>query len=515
MRKLQVIKNVSSSWIMLATNIVVGIFLAPFILHHLGDAAFGIWVLIFSITGYYGLFDFGIRSSVLRYFSRSLAANDREELGKIINTSLFSYSCVGALTFVFTLVLVPHIDKLFHITPDFDSTARSLLLMVGGAVALGFPLEISGSLLEGLQRFDIVNLSGIVATALRGVLIVIVLRHGGGILTVALITVAVPLITSIIRGVIVYRLCPLPFGWQYVDRSTFKKMAGYSSITFMTIVAGRLKFKTDEIIIGSMMSAAAITYFNIGARIVDYAGLVVLGVAQIFLPMSSQSEAVGNTNALRRILILGNRSCSLVILPICATLVILGKSIIEVWVGQRYVATSYPVLVILILATTLMWMQGASTRVLFGMGRHGMLAVVTLVEGIANVALSVLLIRPYGIIGDSLGTAIPMFCSMVFFLPWHMCHQLGVRMSAYLREAYSLPLALCVPMVVVMLLLKHWFVPHNYWQLAFHLTVSGLTYSSGLAWAFSAKRLTHVSPEAGISTELTPTAAVLAADGSF
>jgi O-antigen/teichoic acid export membrane protein len=478
---------------MLATNIVVGIFISPLILHHLGDGAFGIWVLIFSITGYYGLFDLGIRSSVLRYVSRSLAQKDHESLCKVINTGLFSYGCIGALTVVVTLALAPYLDNFFHIAPEFHDTARWLLLMVGASVALGFPAELTGSLLEGLQRFDIINATGIAATLVRAVLIVVAVHYGRGLLTIALITVAAPLATSLIRGLIVQRLCPLNFGLRYVDRATFRQMATYSGITFMTIVAGRLKFKTDEIIIGSMMSAAAITYFNIGARIVDYAGSVVLGVAQVFLPMSSHSEAIGSTDGLRRIFVVGNRLCSLVMFPICASLLILGRSIIEVWVGKRYIAASYPVLVIMILATTLMWAQGASTRILFGIGKHGTLAVVTLIEGISNVILSVLLVRPYGIVGDAIGTAIPLFCTMVFFMPRHLCRHLGVRLSSYLRQTYTLPVLLCVPLVIVMLLMKAWFEPHTYLQLGFHLTVAGLIYGASLAWAFTERRLTQFS----------------------
>src|SRR5882762_7953282 len=65
--KVRALKNVASSWAGLAVNVAVGFFLSPFILHHLGDEAFGLWVLIFSLTGYYGLFDFGIRSSLIRY----------------------------------------------------------------------------------------------------------------------------------------------------------------------------------------------------------------------------------------------------------------------------------------------------------------------------------------------------------------------------------------------------------------------------------------------------------------
>jgi O-antigen/teichoic acid export membrane protein len=58
-RRLEVLKNVGSSWFTLGVSILVGTFLSPFILHRLGDTAFGIWVLIFSVTGYYGLFDLG------------------------------------------------------------------------------------------------------------------------------------------------------------------------------------------------------------------------------------------------------------------------------------------------------------------------------------------------------------------------------------------------------------------------------------------------------------------------
>src|SRR5712692_6089543 len=86
LEKAQIIKNVGSSWFSLGINILVGIFLSPFILHRLGDAAFGIWVLIFSLTGYYGIFDFGIRSSIVRYVSKYTATHDIDEVSRLICT---------------------------------------------------------------------------------------------------------------------------------------------------------------------------------------------------------------------------------------------------------------------------------------------------------------------------------------------------------------------------------------------------------------------------------------------
>jgi O-antigen/teichoic acid export membrane protein len=231
---------------------------------------------------------------------------------------------------------------------------------------------------------------------------------------------------------------------------------------------------------------------------------VVVSLAQIFAPMSSESEAIGQMDRLRKIFVLGNRSCAFLIFPISAILIILGKSVIEVWVGRKYVATSYPVLLIMIVPSTIWLAQAASGRVLFGMAKHGTWALVTLIEGLCNLILSILLVRPYGIVGDALGTAIPLTCSMVFFMPGHLCRKLGIRLGTYLREAYVLPLLTSAPLVVTLLLLHHWFIPHNYWQLGTQLLICGSVYGPGLLWASLTGRALRVGKLAAFPDSKSP-----------
>ena len=490
--KRQIVKNVGSSWFSLGFDVLVGLFLSPFLLHWLGDTAFGIWVLIFSITGYYGLFDLGIRSSVVRYVSKFTATDDIEDLAKLINTSLFTYSCIGILSLLVTVVLSVYVDHIFKIPPEFHSTARWLLLLVGASVGLGFPLGVVGGYLDGLQRFYVNNWANIAGDIARLVLIILAVRHGRGLLTIAAITVILPLILSAIRGVIAYRILPVPFGFKYVDRATFRTMANYSSVTLVIMIATQLKFKTDNIVIGTIISAAAVTYFSIGSRIVSYAQQVVMALAQNFLPLASQSEATGNVERLRKIFLAGNRFCAFTSFPITLTLLMLGKSVIEVWVGKKYVATSYSVLVVLIIPATLMWAQAASGRVLFGISKHRTWAFVTLGEGIANLILSIILVRPYGIIGDALGTAIPLTITMLFFMPVHLCRKLDIRIRTFVREAYTLPVLLCVPLLAALLLMRRWFIPHNYRQLGLQLFIAIVVYGLGLLWAFLTNRALHV-----------------------
>ena len=484
----QILRNVGSSWFALGVNVMVGIFLSPYILHRLGDEAFGLWILIFSFTGYYGLFDLGIRSSIVRYVARYSATEENDELNRLINTAIFSYSGIGLVAASLTLIATYYLNSVFRVPAGFVTTARWLLLMVGVSVSLGFPLGVFSGILEGLQRFYLLNLTNLSSTLLRAVCIVVALRHGGGLLTVALITVSLPLLGSLVNAAAVLRHLRLRFGAQYVSRASLKSIASYSGTTFIIIVAGRLRFKTDAVVIGSFVSAAAITYFTIGSRLVDYASEVVSSLAQIFVPMSSQTHAKGDLDGLRKIFIVGNRACAFIIFPITAIYTILGKSLIEAWVGPKYVATSYPVLLVLLFPTTLMLAQSASGRILWGMAKHKTWALVALAEGVANLVLSIILVQRYGIMGDAIGTAIPLTCSMIFFLPPHLCRLLGLKLRTYLYRTFVFPLALCIPLIAALLLMRRWFVPHRLSQLAVQLVVALAVYGLSLAWAFWTNR---------------------------
>ena len=490
--KIEIFKNVGSSWFALGFSILVGIFLSPYILHHLGDAAFGLWVLVFSITGYYGLFDLGIRSSIIRYVAKYSANNEQVELNRLINTALFSYSGIGVVALLLTFVASSYVGSIFRIPANFHATAQLLLIMVGSAVSLGFPLGIFGGILEGLQRFYVLNSTNVCSNLLRAVLIVVALRHGFGLLTVALITVTLPLLGSLVNAVIVLSILPLHFHPKYLTRATLRRIASYSGATFMIIVASRLRFKTDAMVIGTFVSSVAITYFAIGSRIVDYVGEVVSSLAQIFIPMSSRFEAMGDSEQVKKILIAGNRACALIVFPIAASLIVLGKSVIEVWVGARYIATSYPVLLILLIPTTTMLAQSACGRVLFGIAKHRTLAMAILLEGITNLILSIVLVRRFGILGDAAGTAIPLLCTTLFFLPRHTCHVLGVRVRTYVREAFLLPLGLCAPLVVALLLVRDRFVAHTFIQLVSQISICWAVYGIALVWALRRRRLWQI-----------------------
>jgi hypothetical protein len=98
---------------------------------------------------------------------------------------------------------------------------------------------------------------------------------------------------------------------------------------------------------------------------------------------------------------------------------------------------------------------------------------------------------------------------MLFFLPFHLCKMLSIRVRTFLRQAYALPVAICAPMIVVLLLLRRWLVPHSLLQLSFHVLTGGAVYTLGLLWAYlsgAALRVGNLAPLGGRATPevLTP-----------
>jgi len=300
-------------------------------------------------------------------------------------------------------------------------------------------------------------------------------------LTLVFITVALPLLSNLAYAWRVMRAMALKFGARYVDWATFRQIFHYGSYSFVSQLAFRLRYQSDPVIIGAMLSASAITYFSIGSKLLTYAWSPLAGLGQIFTPMASHFDATGDRERLRKLFVQGNRACALVIFPASILLLVLGKPLIDVWVGARY-ESSYVILVILLIPSILYDIQGGSRQILFGMGRHRALAIVNVTEGVVNVVMSIVLIRYWGIVGDALGTAIPLMCSAIFFLPLYLCRLLGVRLKDFLKDAYLLPLALSAPLAAVLLFMYRLFRPRNIVELAAQVAAGGVVYGVGLLW---------------------------------
>jgi O-antigen/teichoic acid export membrane protein len=137
-----------------------------------------------------------------------------------------------------------------------------------------------------------------------------------------------------------------------------------------------------------------------------------------------------------------------------------GKPFIEVWMGTEYL-DAYPVLAILVLGVTFALWQTISINLLFGISKHKIIAVLNTIEGVANLLLSILLARYYGLIGVALGTFIPMALLKLIVQPIYVSRALSVPYFEYLGKTGK-TLIISFSALIIPVLLSLRFMAPNY-----------------------------------------------------
>ena len=156
---------------------VITFFLISFFLGKLGEAKYGVWVIVASIFNYRTMLSMGLNSSINRYIPVYLAKNDEEGIQRVISTSLFFFSALSIVLILASLVVYYNIGSWFVIEPNLIATAGILVLVVGFCFAIAMPLQLSSAVLSGLQRYDLINLTILIHLIIRTILLVILLSY--------------------------------------------------------------------------------------------------------------------------------------------------------------------------------------------------------------------------------------------------------------------------------------------------------------------------------------------------
>ena len=157
-----VVRNIVANWAGVAVNLVVAFLLSPFLVHSLGDRAYGLWVLVLSFTGYMGLLDTGLRIAIVKHTAEYNARGDSAGLNRTLLTGLTLYGSLSVVVMILAVIAAVFFERLFVVSPEEASLGRVLVLIAGLNVALSLPLGVLGGLLAGLQRFDLLNRATII-----------------------------------------------------------------------------------------------------------------------------------------------------------------------------------------------------------------------------------------------------------------------------------------------------------------------------------------------------------------
>ena len=461
MRSLRVLRNVVTNYLRFLLAGVIAFVLTPLMVHHLGDRDYGLWVTVFSLTGYFGLFDQGIRPSLVRYVSRDHAAGDREGLARTISSAIALYTLVGIATMAVTLVVAANTHAWIRVDPALNDVAPTLVMLVGATLALGFPLGVFGAVLSGLQRYDIANGVGMAIGVLRAFAFVAVLRLGGGLVELAWTSLVVNMLGYVWTWWASRRLLPgVPLGARFIEAGHLRRIAGYGGWALVGAIATNIAFQTDSLVITALLGASLVTPFALAAGLVDNARTLVHAAAWVLSPTASEMDTLGENHKLRAMLLTGSRYSVLVSWPVLLGMIVFGSNLLSTWMGAKYAPASL-LLTILAVPTLVALPQAVASSVLFGISRHRGVVILSLASALANLGLSVWWAKwpgpmralfgsplPPGLVGVAMGTAVPLFLVSGVATAWYSCRVLAQPFGRYLWDGLLQPGLVCAAFLV-------------------------------------------------------------------
>ncbi len=462
LRLRHVARNVLSNWTATAASMAVGFFLSPYIVHRLGNEAYGVWVLAISSINYLALLDLGMRSSVLRFVSKGRTQGDHAGASAAFSCALWVRLQISVAVLVLASVLAYSFPVLFKVTPALAADARTAVMIIGLNLAVGMSMSVFGGVVSGLNRYDLQTVTTLVQIVIRVTGVVWVLRHGHGIVAIALCEFAATLVGNSLLIFFARRLYPeLRVVLQRPDRAVLRSLWSYSFYAFLTTVAVQLVYQTDNLVVGTFVSASAVTFYAIGNSLCRYTDQFTGAMTMSFVPAASTFEAAGNTDQLQALYRVGTRSMMALYLPILTTLIVRGRCFIGLWMGPQYSRISGTVLIIL--ATALIFSQANNTAfaIAFGTERHKPIARWAIGEGLVNLALSITLVHWMGIYGVAVGTLIPSLCVQLFLWPRYVSKLIGMKISEIITTVWG-PMILCaLPFALASYLVNVHFPPRN------------------------------------------------------
>jgi len=422
-------------------RMVFALVLLPYIVNRVGPQEAGVYFLALSFTGYFGVLDASISPALVKIVAEYRAKRDSPRIGAAFRATFRTYAATGILAFAALWAASVWGLSFLGVPPHLLEPARQTLRIASLASLFSWPLYTYDHLLRGYQRYDLVSAVSLGVSALSfaaqigaasmhlgaaGLMFATsVCLVGGGVVSRALARARAPEIKA-------------------PGASTLEEWRGiarFSAILFVISLTDVVVYQLDRLVAATStaLGVAAVTIYEYAARLHKVPRDIHAMVVAAITPAASELEAKGDHERLVRLVLEASRLTVAVTLPIATAILALTPAIAASWAPPE---ASVPIAVF-VSYWVLNCNTGVLTNVLIGIGKLRLILLYAYSVAGANLALSIVLARRFGVAGVVGGTTIAYVIGFPFFMSLSL-KTLGASRRAYAARVFwpAYPMAL-------------------------------------------------------------------------
>lgn len=429
-------------------SVIITFFLFPYIVRQSGQEVYGVFLLVTTVTGYFGLLDLGVMSAVTKYVSEYNGKGDVVAINRIVNASFSFYILVGSLGALCLFGCSIYFEHFFRIDPQNVNLVRQLFIVAAISSMLAWPLSIFRGTVQGLNRYDVEAVVNIAVLCLNALCAFLVFAAGYSIVLYFTLLQLLNIASCIVFYFVSRGMTALEMSFPYLERETFKFIFGFSSFVFLSSLANIFLFQVHNFIIGYFVSLSAVTVYAVAYNIQNYFRTINSAIGGPPWTVASEMEGRRDYEGQRHLLYKGTKYMSAIMLPAVLIMFFFLEPFVTHWVGPGFEASILPARVIIIF-----WLLNGTVEQASGMlSAKGIVKqplYIQVAMAMFNILIGLVLIQKLGIIAMAIGLTLSF---VLIGTPLNLrlsLRSLNVPLKAYLDKAVkgNIPLYLFVGLV--------------------------------------------------------------------
>ena len=451
-RKLGVVVSYVSEGI----KILTGILYTPIMLRLLGQSEYGLYQLVYSVVSYLSLLSFGFTASYMRFYSRAKAKNDQGEVGRLNGMFMVIFLVIAAICILCGIVMVGNIEFIFAdgLTPQEYPTARILMALMVLNLALTFPNSVFDAFTSAHERFFFQKMLVVLQNILNPFLTLPLLILGYGSIGMVAVTTFLTIAKLVVNVWFSLKKLKVHFIFNGFRFGLLKEMWVFTFFIFLNQIIDQVNWSVGKFLLGRLSGTTAVAIFGLGAQINSMYLQFSTSISNVFVPKVNRIVATSDdNNELTRLFTKVGRVQFIILALIFTGFIFFGQPFMRFWGGEEY-ADSYYIALWLILPVTVPLIQNLGIEIQRAKNKHQVRSVVYFCIAIANVLISIPLIKVIGTVGAAMGTGISLIAGNIIFMNWYYQKHIGLDMFYFWKSISKFIPSLVIPCIIGVLIMR-------------------------------------------------------------
>ncbi len=403
----KVIKNTFYHFIAQAFGFISPFILTPLIISYIGQTQFGIYAIVMGFIGTFGLLDFSISASFIKFISEHYNRKQYEELNKVISTGLFFYIGFTLLISIIVLVFSESILGLINIPPELFGLAKFSLYISLLVFFFATSTTIFVSILISVQKMYVNSIAGLFINILNFIATYILLVSGYGLPGILYTQLGAVMLSVFFNIYLSLKEVPeIKIRFSYIDKFSFKEMGAFGLQMQVSRFSSFLSEKYDEFLLGYFSTLGNVTYFNLANRVTRLGKFFPLQLFQQVAPVAAELKAHDAERKLNDLFFEATKYLTVFSAPIFLYIFVFADLLVTTWMGPGYEITVYLLRILALGQLVNLLISAPGNSIIPNLGIPKYLMYEGIISLAINLVASFLLIKYYGIVGAAIGSIV-------------------------------------------------------------------------------------------------------------